>query len=199
MHVTKRDVGLHIWAAVGSDAPHCSPKEHEAVGHWAVVPHPIIPAHPTPLSHRTPQHAPLLSEAAHSDVLLLLPGIPNPPELPREACFGRAPGLNKQPRARRRYRVWGRIVNVAFPSALPWPGEPRWVLGAAGLPRPLSHPQEPHTQHWGVGPCSPRAAPRGGEGQGHGQHPAHEDMWLLPVPSAAPDSGRIHFSSDTNI
>lgn len=53
-------VGLHIWAALGSNGPHHSPKENKAVEHWAAstpfLPHSVlsippitkIPPHPAP-------------------------------------------------------------------------------------------------------------------------------------------------------
>lgn len=184
-HSDTGKVGLHIWAAMGTSAPHHSPKGHKAAEHCAGnTPfhphlHPVLSIHPitTIPPHSVPscpilQHGSLLLEAACSYVFCCCSSASQiSAELPKNACFGQTPALNKQTRAQKRHWVQGQIVNnAASPSALPWHGEPCRVLRnwevswyPTGLPRP---PQA------SPAPASPRTPTHGTGGLVHPPHSA---------------------------
>lgn len=146
--------------------------------HWSTgqpIPHsfpiPILfhPSHhnnPTP-SRPVLQHSSLLLEAACSYIFCCCSSASQiSAELPKNACFGQTPALNKQTRAQKRHWVQGQIVKqrcIPVCSALAW-----GALQGAEKPGGVLVPNRPPQASPAL--ASPKTPTHGTGGR---VHPAH--------------------------
>lgn len=151
--------GAEDTGALGSQYPIPSPSPSCSI-------HPSHHNNPTP-SRPVLQHSSLLLEAACSYIFCCCSSASQiSAELPKNACFGQTPALNKQTRAQKRHWVQGQIVKqrcIPVCSALAW-----GALQGAEKPGGVLVPNRPPQASPAL--ASPKTPTHGTGGR---VHPAH--------------------------